>query len=134
MKSLLARDNIYWPLASGQVLNHTLKYSLCCPNWVPPLTWPGGGYPAYLGSPLGRVPPCPDLAGGVPTWVPFCPLAGYPPVGYPPQLTWQSTPLAGHTPWLDLAGYSPQVSAPWHSGKCCQSIMGYGYPPQVSTN
>ena len=81
------------------------------PGRVPPiLTWPGGyplaGYPSGRVPLPGRVPPCPDLAGGYPTWVP--------PGRVPPQ---QGTPR------LDLAGYPPsQVSAPWHSRKCCKGI------------
>ena len=41
------------------------KYSLCCPNWVPP---------PRQGTPSGRVPPRP------------------PPQGTPPSWTWQGTP------------------------------------------
>ena len=43
-------------------------------------------------------------------------LTGYPPPSrYPPSWTWQGTP--------------PQVSAPWHSGKCCKALWDMGTPP-----
>ena len=158
------------------------EYSFCCPNWVPPLSWPGlggypaGGYPTWV--PPSRVPPflaqgvpCqgvpylgtphPDLAGGYPTWVP---LAGYSPSwpgwgvpylgtpgrvlpiltwqGTPSILTWQSTSQQGNPPsWpgrvppqLDLAGYPPPGVSPMKFWVMLQSIMGYGYPPQVWTD
>ena len=50
------------------------KYSLCCPNWVPP----AGKYPPRLSTPLQGTP-----------------LAGYPPAGYPPG---RVPPLAGYPP------------------------------------
>ena len=58
------------------------KYSLCCPNWVPPtpiLTWPRG-YPAGGGTWPGYPPrvPLPSWPGGVPD-------LGTPPAGYPPS-------------------------------------------------
>ena len=92
------------------------------PTWVPP----------WQGTPPGRVPPCPDLAGEYPIWV--HPWQGTPRQGTllgrvppgrvpPPGWTWQGTPL-GVCPmefWVMLQsimgyGYPPQVSAPWHSG------------------
>ena len=87
------------------------KYSLCCPNWVPPQP----GYPP-AGYPLARVPP----GQGTP-WQ-GTPLAGYPPrqgtpparvPPHPPGWTWQGTPPA----------------APWHSGKCCKALWDMGTPP-----
>ena len=100
-----------------------IEYSLCCPTWVPPLSWPGGG----------------TMPGGVPdqgTPPAGYPLAGYPPAGYPlagypsPR---QGTPPAGYPPSrvpprLDLAGYPPGV-CPMAFWEMLQSIMGYGYPP-----
>ena len=86
------------------------KYSLCCPNWVTPppvLTWLGG-YPAggtQVGTPLGRVPPHPDLARGY--------LPGYPPGRVPPsrvppgRVPPHRVPPRQGTPQLDLAGYPP---------------------------
>ena len=81
------------------------KYSLCCSNWVPP------------------PPSCPGWgAGGYPTRVPPqqgtpLPLGRVPP---PPGWTWQGTP--------------PQVSAPWHSGKCCKALWDTGTPPPPGVN
>ena len=53
------------------------KYSLCCPNWVPP----------HQGTPLARVPPRPGYpparippSQGTPPWLD---LAGYPPLAGP---------------------------------------------------
>ena len=84
------------------------KYSLCCPDWVPP----PARVPPRAGP--GRVsPPCLDLAG------------------YPPSWTWQGTPPAGPgrvPPRLDLAGYPP--GCPMAFWEMLQSIMEYGYPPQ----
>ena len=122
----------YHPLCS--------EYSFCCPNWVPPCPDLAGG-----------LPPHPDQAGGGT-------LPGYPPAGYPLPLAGhprQGIPLAGYTPrqgtprqgtlpsrvppgqgnppWLDLAGYPPGV-CPMEFCLMLQSIMGYGYPPQVWTN
>ena len=65
-------------------------------------------------------PPCSDYSFCCPNWVPprqGTPLPGYPPAGYPPP------------PRLDLAGYHPPVSAPWHSGKCCKALWDMGTPP-----
>ena len=92
--------------------------------------------------------PNPDLAGGVPTWVPpspcqGTPLAGYPLQGYPPAV-YPPTRVPPHqgTPQLDLAGYPPTrvppgwtwqgtspTSCPMAFWVMLQSIMGYGYPP-----
>ena len=94
------------------------KYSLCCPNWVPPQP----GYPP-VGHPLARVPPArvPPWPGYPPGWT----WQGTPPARDPPGWTWQGTPPAGpgrvppwpgyppgldlavYPPWLDLAGYPP---------------------------
>ena len=105
------------------------EYSFCCPNWVPPQQgtppfWPGRGegYPTWV--PPGRVPPCPDLAQGVPYLGNPPPLAGYPlgrvpPAGYPPgqgtpqQGTPSQVPPGRVPPRLDLAGYPPQVWTDW---------------------
>ena len=94
---------------------------------------------------LTGYPPCPDLAGGVPTWVP-------PQQGTPPGWTWQGIPpldLAGYPPppgrvphprldlagyplpQLVLAGYPPTGVCPMAFWEMLQSIMGYGYPPPV---
>ena len=60
------------------------KYSLCCPNWVPPPSWPGrggtllGGYLTWVAP--ARVPPILTWPGG--TWL-GTPQPGYPPPGYP---------------------------------------------------
>ena len=97
--------------------------SFCCPNWVPPQSWPGWGGP-YLGTPLswpgwgGSLPWYPpSWPGGFPTLVPTSPplldLEGYPPwldlAGYPPSWTWQGTPPS----WTWLCGNTshkrPQV-------------------------
>ena len=69
---------------------------------------------------------------------PYVVLTGYPPpAGYPPILTWPG----GVPTWVPLrAGYPlagpgrvppppPQVSAPWHSGKCCKALWDMGTPP-----
>ena len=96
------------------------KYSLCCPNWIPP--WQGTppapqpGYPPGQGTPLGRVPPSPARVPPRPGYPParVPPRPGYPPwPGYPPSWTWQGTPPA----------------APWHSGKCCKALWDTGIPP-----
>ena len=91
-------------------------------------------YVVLTGYPPDRVPPVLTWPGGVPTWVPpsrvppQLDLAWYPPGwtwhGTPPGWTWQGTP-----PQLDLAWYlPPQVSAPWHSGKCCKALWDMGTP------
>ena len=97
-------------------------YSFCCPNWVPPPSWPGPGG-TLPGYPPSKVPP-----SGVPPW------AGYPPAGYP-------TPPAGYPPRCLPHGIlgnvakhygiwvPPPVSAPWHSGKCCKALWDMGTPP-----
>ena len=81
------------------------------PRQGTPLSWPGGGgtlprYPPWQGTPQqgtpGRVPP-----SRVP---PRLDLAGY-----PPGWTWQG---------------APQVSAPWHSGKCYKALWDMGIPPR----
>ena len=107
------------------------KYSLCCPNWVPPRQ----GTPHPAGP--GRVPP--------PSWTwQGTPPAGYPPSRVPPQLDLAGYPpqldLTGYPPWqgnpppqLDLAGYPPPVAAPWHSGKCCKALWDMGTPPSGQT-
>ena len=62
------------------------KYSLCCPNWVPP---PGGGYPVRYTPPGGSgYPPW----GGY--WVPP-PGPGTPPGGYPGGVPDRVPPLGG---------------------------------------
>ena len=62
------------------------KYSLCCPNWVPPggypVRYPPGGYPDPPGGVPSQVPP----RGGVPG-----PPRGYP-VRYPRGGTRSGTP------------------------------------------
>ena len=60
------------------------KYSLCCPNWVPP--WPG--YPPGQGTPPGW------------TWQGTPPSQGTPPARVSPP------------PQLDLAGYPPPPAGP----------------------
>ena len=82
------------------------KYSLCCPNWVPP----PARVPPRAGYPLARVPP---LAGYLP-WPGYPPGQGTPPTGCPP--------LAG-------PGRVPPPAAPWHSGKCCKALWDTGTPP-----
>ena len=106
------------------------KYSLCCPNWVPPLA----GYPPARVPTLGRVPPSQGTPPGYPpARVP--PWPGYPPARVPPQPGYppgQGTPPAGPgrvPPQLHLAGYPP--SCPMAFWEMLQSIMGYGYPPPV---
>ena len=87
---------------------------------------------------LTGYPPRPDLAGGgYLTWVPPPVLTwggtwpGYPPSRVPP-ISWPGK--GGYLTWvppsrLDLAGYPPSVSAPWHSGKCCKALFDMGTPP-----
>ena len=101
------------------------EYSFCCPNWVPP---PAGYPPILLAGGGGTLP------GGTLVGYPWqgTPPAGHPPAGYPP---WQGTPqlhLAGHPPPPSWTWQStpPQVSAPWHSGKCCKALWDMGTPPQ----
>ena len=119
------------------------KYSLCCPNWVPPRPDLAGGVP-WLGTPPGRVP----LRQGTP-WVGYPSPAGYPPAGLPPGRVSpgrvppagyplgrvppnrvppgrvpprQGTPQAGYP---SLAGYPPSRVTP---------LAGYppaGYPSRV---
>ena len=94
---------------------------------------------------LTGYPPCPDLAGGYPTWVPPLPLGrvpprqgtpwqgtpqqgtpqqGTPPGRVPPSWTWQGTPpRPGRVPPLGVC--------PMAFWEMLQSIMGYGYPPPV---
>ena len=79
-----------------------MNYSFCCPKLgTPPpvLTFLGGGG---------------TLLGGLPYLVP---PRRVPPAGYPP-------PPAGpgRVP-------PPQVSAPWHSGKCCKALWIWVPPP-----
>ena len=59
------------------------KYSLCCPNWVPP---PRPGYPPQPGYPPGQGTPLPRP-------------------GYPPP----AGPGREPPPRLDLAGYPPRL-------------------------
>ena len=84
-------------------------------------------------------------------------MAGYPPgrvlpwldlARYPPSAPWhsgkcckalwdvgtpqQGTPHGRFPPWLNLAGYIP--ICPMAFWEMLQSIMGYGYPPQVWTD
>ena len=80
------------------------KYSLCCPNWVPPRPGWGG-----------------TLPGGVPD-------LGTSQQGTPPGLTWQGTP-----PGWTWQGIPPPVAAPWHSGKCCKALWDMGTPPRGQT-
>ena len=134
------------------------NYSLCCPNWVPPLArvpprpgyppWPR--YPPGQGTPPARVPPgqgtprpgYPPGQGTPPGQ--GIPLARVPPTrvsplarvsprpGYPPG---QGTPLGGVPPRPGVPpwpGYPP--SCPMAFWEMLQSIMGYGYPPQVWTD
>ena len=104
------------------------KYSLCCPNWVPPRPGvpPPVRVPPGQGTPPARVPPgqgtpqpwYPPSQGTPPARVPplvrVPPQPGYPPSqGTPPGWTWQGTPPA----------------APWHSGKCCKALWDTGTPP-----
>ena len=84
------------------------KYSICCPNWVPPLAgYPPPGYPLSW----------PGWGG---TW-PGYPPAGYPLPGYLPA---RVPPLAGP------GRVPPPVVAPWHSGKCCKALWDMGTPPR----
>ena len=113
------------------------------PGYPPILTWLGGyltrvpplwpGYPPQPGYPFSRVPPHPDLAGGVPDQgtpparVP--PQPGYPPGRVPPHPDLGGVPDQGTPP----ARVPPQQGTPpvvpmafW---EMLQSIMGHGYPP-----
>ena len=104
------------------------KYSLCCPNWVPPWQgtppsrvppWQGipqqGTPPPRQGIPPGRVPP---------SWT----WQGTPPAGYPPSWTWQGTPPpTGPGRVSPPPGYPP--AAPWHSGRCCKALWDMGTSP-----
>ena len=78
------------------------KYSLCCPNWVPP----------QQGTPPGRVPPRQGTPQpGYPPGQGTPPSQGTPWPGYPlPPPT--PTPSQGTPPWLDLAGYHPPSQLP----------------------
>ena len=93
------------------------KYSLCCPNWVPP--------PARV-PPLARVPPRP---GYPPARVPpQLDLPGYPPgQGTPPAGPARVPPRPGYPPGWTCQGTPP--AAPWHSGKCCKALWDMGTPP-----
>ena len=84
------------------------KYSLCCPNLVPPPARvpPQPGYPPARVPPLARVPP----SQGTPPWP-----------GYPPG---QGTPPAGPG-----RVQPPPPDCPMAFWEMLQSIMGYGYPP-----
>ena len=123
-------------------------------TWVPPRggTWlgyppRGGTWPGYPPGESGYPP------GGYLTWVPprggnwlGYPPRGIPALGTPPGGTWIGYPPGVQVPprggtWLGYPpgggtwpGYPPRgvwvpPAASWHSGKCLQSIMGYGYPP-----
>ena len=89
------------------------KYSLCCPNWVPPH---------------------PDLVGGYLTWVP--PRQGTPPT-HPPAgpgrvLPQQGIPRQGTPPRVPPPagpGRVPPSGCPMAFWEMLQSIMGYGYHP-----
>ena len=107
------------------------KYSLCCPNWVPPQA----GYPPGQGTPLARVPPRAGYPlGRVPPA--RVPPRGYPPARVPPGqgTPRQGTPPARVPPQLDLAGYPPTPAALWHSGKCCKALWDTGTPPCGQTD
>ena len=106
------------------------KYSLCCPNWVPPpiLTW--GGYLTWVpplaryplaGSPQQSTPPSKVPPSRVPPGkVPPPPSRVPSPAGYsPPGWTWQGTP-------------PPPRGCLMAFWEMLQSIMGYGYPPGVN--
>ena len=108
------------------------KYSLCCPNWVPPQSWPGGGYltwvPPWQGTPWqgppSRVPPQQGTPRQGPPW------QGTPQQGTPQQGTlpgWVLPPPAGPGRVLP-----PPMAASWHSGKCCKALWDMGTPPGVN--
>ena len=86
------------------------KYSLCCPNWVPPRP----GYPPGQGTPLARVPP----SARVPPWPGYPPSQGTPGQGTPGQ----GTPLARVPP---RPGYPPARVPP------TRLPPQPGYPPQA---
>ena len=103
------------------------KYSLCCPNWVPPpaRVSPQPGYPLAR-VPPSRVPPArvPPNQGTPPARVPPRP-------GYPPG---QGTPLAREPPQAGPGRVPPPPAAPWHSGKCCKALWDMGTPPCGQTD
>ena len=70
---------------------------------------------SYLGT-----PPHPPGQVTPPSRVPL--LAGY----HPPTWTWQGTRLPTAGPGRV---WPPPVSAPWHSGKCCEALWDMGTPP-----
>ena len=103
---------------------HTARRVVSTPSVV--LT----GYPPPL---PGYLPPCPDLARGVPYLGTPCqgtPWQGTPHLaggrgtlhGYPPSRVTPPPAGPGRVP--------PQVSAPWHSGKCCKALWDMGTPPR----
>ena len=91
------------------------------------------------GYPPGRVPPCPDLAGGGSCW------GGYPIPGYPHPNLARGVPYWGYPTWVpphpDLTrGYPiwvpPQQGTPWQGttphpwqGTPHQGTPPAGYPP-----
>ena len=94
------------------------KYSLCCPNWVPP----GGTRGGY------RVPPRVPPRGG--TWV--TPLGGY--LGNPPWVPPGGVPGTppGYPPWGYLGtppGYPPGGGVPG-TPPGYPPRGGTGYPPR----
>ena len=120
------------------------KYSLCCPNWVPPRA----GYPPNKGTPPARVPPQPGYppgqgtpparvppGQGTPLWPGYPPGQGTPPTRVPPQPgppparvpPRQGTPPA-RVPPLAGPGRVPPPGCPMAFWEMLQSIMGYGYP------
>ena len=129
------------------LLRERKRHTSCCVASTPYVVLTG--YPPHPdlagGGTLNRYPP----AGNPPLGTPLAgyPLPGYPcqgtplwqgtpPAGYPSGRVppWQGTPLAGYPPWqgTPLAGYPP--SCPMAFWVMLQSIMGYGYPPQVWTD
>ena len=101
------------------------KYSLCCPNWLPPRQGtPQAGYPPCQGTPPGQGTPC----------------QGTPPGRVPPQGTLrQGTPLGRvpphqGTPPAGPGRVPPPPAAPWHFGKCCKALWDTGTPPCGQTD
>ena len=98
------------------------KYSLCCPNWVPPSQGtPGQGTP-YQGTPPARVPP--SQGTPQPGFPP--PSQGTPLARVPPGWTWQGTPPAG-------PGRVPRQLSHGILGNVAKHY-GIRVPPQVWTD
>ena len=100
------------------------------PGYPPPLTWPGGvpdlGYPPAQGTPPARVP----LPARVPPQLRVPPSQGTPPARVPLPGPGGTPPHQGTPPRLEYWQGTPPAR-PMAFWEMLQSIMGYGYPPQI---